>query len=207
VNDAVIVSTARTPIGKAFRGSLNHIKSPTLAAHAIRHALDRAAFEPGEVDDVILGAALPAGTAGMNLGRLSALAYNNWGDALANQRKYDEAITQYQKAAGLDPKSALAYNNWGDALANQRKYDEAITQYQKAADLDPKSALAYNNWGIALAKQHKYDEAITKYRKALDIDPTAAVVFENWSDALLKQGNYREAAKLMARNRELSSGK
>jgi acetyl-CoA C-acetyltransferase len=74
VNDAVIVSTARTPIGKAFRGSLNHIKSPTLAAHAIRHALDRAAFEPGEVDDVILGAALPAGTAGMNLGRLSALA-------------------------------------------------------------------------------------------------------------------------------------
>jgi acetyl-CoA C-acetyltransferase len=73
LKDAVIVSTARTAIGRAFRGSLNNIKSPTLMAHAIRHALERSRFEPGEVDDVIVGTALPAGTAGMNLGRLAAL--------------------------------------------------------------------------------------------------------------------------------------
>ena len=71
---AVIVSTARTPIGRAFRGALNHIKSPTLAAHAIRAAVDRAGLAAEEVDDVVLGTALPAGTAGMNLGRLAALA-------------------------------------------------------------------------------------------------------------------------------------
>jgi acetyl-CoA C-acetyltransferase len=73
LKDAVIVSTARTAIGRAFRGSLNNIKSPTLMAHAIRHALERSRLEPGEVDDVIVGTALPAGTAGMNLGRLAAL--------------------------------------------------------------------------------------------------------------------------------------
>ena len=74
MKDAVIVSTARTPIGAAFRGSLNHIKSPTLAAHAIRHAVERAAVEPAEIDDVVIGTVLAAGTAGMNIGRLAALA-------------------------------------------------------------------------------------------------------------------------------------
>jgi acetyl-CoA C-acetyltransferase len=71
---AVIVSTARTPIGRAFRGALNNIRSPTLAAHAIRHAVARAGLTGGQIDDVVLGTALPAGTAGMNLGRLAALA-------------------------------------------------------------------------------------------------------------------------------------
>jgi len=73
MTQAVIVSTARTPIGRAYRGALNHIKSPTLAAHAIRAAVDRAGLAAEEIDDVVLGTALPAGTAGMNLGRLAAL--------------------------------------------------------------------------------------------------------------------------------------
>jgi acetyl-CoA C-acetyltransferase len=70
---ALIVSTARTPIGRAFRGVLNNTKSPTLAGHAIRAAVDRAGLAGEEIDDVVLGTALPAGTAGMNLGRLAAL--------------------------------------------------------------------------------------------------------------------------------------
>ena len=74
MKDAVIVSTARTPIGVAFKGSLNNIKSPTLTAHAVRHAVDRAGVDGGEVDDVIIGAVLTAGTAGMNIGRLASLA-------------------------------------------------------------------------------------------------------------------------------------
>jgi acetyl-CoA acetyltransferase family protein len=74
MNEAVIVATARTGIGRAFRGSLNHIKSPSLAAHAIRHAVARARLEPGEVDDVVLGSVLTAGTSGMNVARLAALA-------------------------------------------------------------------------------------------------------------------------------------
>jgi len=74
MREAVIVSTARTPIGKAFRGSLNNIKSPTLAAHAIRNAVDRAGIEGAEVEDVALGSCLTAGTAGQNLARNAALA-------------------------------------------------------------------------------------------------------------------------------------
>lgn len=74
MTDAVIVSTARTPIGRAFRGSLNNTKSPTLAGHVIRAAVERAGLTAGDIEDVVLGTALPAGTAGMNLGRLAALA-------------------------------------------------------------------------------------------------------------------------------------
>ena len=73
MNDAIIVSTARTPIGRAFRGSLNNVKSPTLAAHAVRHAVERAGVEPAEIDDVVLGTVLGAGTAGMNVARYAAL--------------------------------------------------------------------------------------------------------------------------------------
>jgi acetyl-CoA acetyltransferase family protein len=74
MKDAVIVSTARTPIGLAFKGSLNNIKSPTMTAHAIRHAVDRAGVPLDAVDDVIIGSVLNAGTAGMNIARNASLA-------------------------------------------------------------------------------------------------------------------------------------
>jgi acetyl-CoA acetyltransferase len=74
MKDAVIVSTARSPIGVAFKGTLNNIKSPTLTAHAIRHAVERAGVSGEEIDDVVIGAVLTAGTAGMNVARLSSLA-------------------------------------------------------------------------------------------------------------------------------------
>src|SRR5690606_34347379 len=73
MRDAVIVSTARTPIGKAHRGALNNTKSPSMTGHAIEHAVRRAGIEPGEVEDVIIGAAMGAGTAGRNLARAAAL--------------------------------------------------------------------------------------------------------------------------------------
>lgn len=71
--DAVIVSTARTPIGKAYRGALNDTLGTELGAHAIRHAVARAGLEPAEVEDVILGTARPEGSTGMNIGRTAAL--------------------------------------------------------------------------------------------------------------------------------------
>lgn len=74
MKEAVIVSTARTPIGKAFRGALNHTKSPTMMGHAIAHAVTRAGIDPAEIDDVVVGSVLNAGSAGMNLGRTAALA-------------------------------------------------------------------------------------------------------------------------------------
>ena len=74
MKDVVIVSTARTPIGSAFRGSFNNIKSPTLAGHAIRAAVARSGVDPAEVEDVVMGSVLTAGTAGLNVARLAALA-------------------------------------------------------------------------------------------------------------------------------------
>lgn len=74
MKDAVIVSTARTPIGRAFRGAFNAIKSPTLMGHALRHAVSRAGIEGGEVEDVVIGTVLTGGTAGLNIARHAALA-------------------------------------------------------------------------------------------------------------------------------------
>ncbi len=62
MRDAVIVSTARTPIGKAYRGAFNITPAPTLAAHAIRAAVERAKIDPAEIDDTVFGAALQQGT-------------------------------------------------------------------------------------------------------------------------------------------------
>ncbi len=74
MTQAVIVSTARTPIGRAYRGALNDIRSPTLMAHSIRHAVARAGVDPAEIDDVVIGTVLSGGSAGMNLARNALLA-------------------------------------------------------------------------------------------------------------------------------------
>ena len=70
--EAVIVATARTPIGRAYRGAFNATPAPTLAAHAIRAAVERAGVAPGEIDDVIMGAALQQGHQA-TIGRTAAL--------------------------------------------------------------------------------------------------------------------------------------
>ena len=73
MSDAVIVSTARTPIGKAFRGAFNKTHGAVLTAHAISHAVSRAGVEPEEVEDVVIGCGLPEGATGHNVARLSAI--------------------------------------------------------------------------------------------------------------------------------------
>ena len=72
MRDAVIVSTARTPIGRAYRGAFNATPSPTLAAHAIRAAVERSGIDPAEAEDVIIGAALPQGVQ-QTIGRTATL--------------------------------------------------------------------------------------------------------------------------------------
>jgi acetyl-CoA acetyltransferase family protein len=74
MREAFIVSTARTGIGKAYRGAFNATKSPTLVAHVLNHAIARAGIEAGEIEDFVLGTVLGAGTAGMNLARNAVFA-------------------------------------------------------------------------------------------------------------------------------------
>ena len=73
MTDAVIVSTARTPLGKSWRGSFNMTHGASLAGHAIEQAVKRAGVDPAEIEDVVLGCALPQGATGLNIGRYAAI--------------------------------------------------------------------------------------------------------------------------------------
>src|SRR5215470_3740619 len=73
MREAVIVSTARTPIGKAYRGAFNDTQGQALGGHVIAEAVRRAGIDPAEVDDVVMGAALQQGSTGYNAARQCAL--------------------------------------------------------------------------------------------------------------------------------------
>ncbi len=73
MRSAVIVSTARTPIGRAYRGAFNDTQAQALGGHAIAQAVSRAGLDPAEVDDVVMGAALQQGSQGSNTARQCAL--------------------------------------------------------------------------------------------------------------------------------------
>ena len=74
MHEAVIVSTARTPIGRAYRGVFNNTNAPTMGGHAIRHAVARAGIDSNAVEDVIMGCGMPQGTQSHNIARLCALS-------------------------------------------------------------------------------------------------------------------------------------
>ena len=73
MTEVVIVSTARTPIGKAYNGAFNRTYAPTLASYAMRAALGRSGVDPAEVEEVMWGCARPEGTQGNNLARNAAI--------------------------------------------------------------------------------------------------------------------------------------
>lgn len=73
MREAVIVSTARTPIGRAYKGAFATTPAQTLAGHAIRHAVARSGVDPGEIEDVVLGCAMQMGTSFMNVARQSSM--------------------------------------------------------------------------------------------------------------------------------------
>ena len=73
MTEAVIVSTARTPIGKAYRGALNNTEGATLLGHAIEQAVKRAGVDPAEIEDVVMGAAMQQGATAGNIARKAAL--------------------------------------------------------------------------------------------------------------------------------------
>ena len=74
MREAVIVSAARTPIGKAYRGAYNNTGAPTLGSYSIKEAINRAGIDAAEVEDVVMGCAQQQGTQALNIGRLSGMA-------------------------------------------------------------------------------------------------------------------------------------
>jgi len=135
MKEAVIVSTARTPIGKAFRGAFNNTKSPTLMGHAIRHAVERAGIEGREVDDVIIGSVLNAGSAGMNIGRLSPLAaglpYSASGQTIDRQCSSGlMAIATAAKQIMVDGMNVVVAGGQENISEVQQKYFDWSSQCQ-----------------------------------------------------------------------------
>jgi len=171
MKDAVIVSTARTPIGQAFRGTLNNIKSPTMTAHAIRHAVERAGVDAGEIDDVVIGAVLTAGTAGMNIGRLASLAAG-LPDTVAGQtidRQCSSGLMAVATAAkqiivdGMDVVVAGGQDNIS-AVQNQyfpwvaEQADENVTRHSEHAYMPMLGTAEYvvRKFGISREAQDAY---------------------------------------------------
>jgi len=118
-----------------------------------------------------------------------ARPYLNLGEALANRKRYDEALTNLLKAIQIDPNYSEVRLNLGLLYGKQGNTKEAIEQYHKAIRIDPNFAKAYNNLGVALKEQGKTEEAISSLQKALQLDPDLVEAQMNLGAALAAQNN------------------
>jgi acetyl-CoA C-acetyltransferase len=135
VKDAVIVSTARTAIGRAYKGSLNDTKSPTLLGHALKHAAARAAIEPQEIEDVVAGTCLSAGTSGMNIARNASFAagfgYSASGQSIDRQCASGlMAIAIGAKQIMVDGMRIVVAGGQENISAEQTAYFDAVSRAQ-----------------------------------------------------------------------------
>lgn len=135
MREAVIVSTARTPIGKAYSGAFNNTKSPTLIGHAIKHAVKRASIDGSEIDDVVIGSVLTCGSAGMNIGRMGALAaglpYSVPGQTIERQCSSGlMAIANASKQIIVDGMDIIVAGGQENITEVQQQYFEWVTKAQ-----------------------------------------------------------------------------
>lgn len=138
MKDAVIVSTARTPIGRAYKGAFNHIKSPTMLGHALRHAAARADLDPQEIDDVVAGTVLSSGTAGMNVARNAALAagFGHQAPGQTVDRQCASGLMAVAIAAKqiiVDGMQVVIAGGQENISAEQAEYFERVSQSQDGA--------------------------------------------------------------------------
>lgn len=105
--------------------------------------------------------------------KLSAEDYNRRGMSLAEQGKYEDAITDYTRAIEIDPGKADYYVNRGIAYLNMKQFDLAIADFDKAIELDPTLAIAYANRGCAYASKGLLDLAISDFKKTIELSKNA----------------------------------
>jgi protein O-mannosyl-transferase len=134
------------------------------------------------------------------------------GLAYFQQRRADEAITQFQKALEIQPDYAEARYDLGTVLIQQGRLDEAILQLQKSLEIKPGYAPAHNNLGIALLKLGRLDEAIAHFKKSLEIRPDQVEIQNNlaWLLATSPQASLRNgslAVELAQRANQLAGAK
>lgn len=177
MREAVIVSTARTPIGKAYRGAFNNLEGPSLAAHAIRAAVERAGLAGPEIEDLIMGSALTQGSTGVNVARHAALAAG-LPDSVAG------VTLDRQCASGLN---AIA------AAANQVICDGVNVSI--AGGVESISLVQNNHWNA-----HRYRDPRVSEKYYLSMIETAEIVAKRYQvtrdaqDAYALQSQQRTAA-------------
>jgi Flp pilus assembly protein TadD len=135
--------------------------------------------------------------------------HNSLGRALRRLDRLDEAIAQFRRVIGINPRSPVAYNNLGLVLGEKAllngTQDEAIAQLNRAIELNRHYALPHYNLGRSFARQDKLDDAVIEFRHAIALDPKYAYTYVELGSALHHQGKVAEAIAEYQRAIELDS--
>lgn len=136
----------------------------------------------------------------------NAQAHNNFGGALVNCGRIEEAMRHFQKATEIDPGYAKAHSNFGSALANCGRIEEAMPHFQKAVEIDPTCAEAHNGLGSVLSALGCEEAAERHLQKALEIDANYAEAHNNLGSMLMRYGRVDEAVAEFRRALQLKPG-
>jgi len=126
-------------------------------------------------------------------------AYNSWGAALAGQRKYADAIAQYNKAIDLNPLDHKIFFNRAVAFEASRDYDRAIADYSQVIKLDRRNVAAFNNRGVVWRAKGDIDRALVDYDRAIEIDSGFYYSHANRASALCAKGQLDQAVAAINR--------
>jgi tetratricopeptide (TPR) repeat protein len=120
-----------------------------------------------------------------------ALAYINYGNAMASLGKFEEAKGAFNKAAELKPRDPIAFYSLGIVAEQQKRFDDAMSFYRKSVELDPRFENGYFNLAALYANLKRYDEAVAALRKVLEINPRADDARAMLADIQKQQGSKR----------------
>ncbi len=188
MSDAVIVSTARTPIGRAFRGALNNIKSPTMMGHAITHAVQRSGVDPAEIDDVVVGAVLTAGTAGSNIGRTASIAAGL--PASVSAQTIDRQCSSGLMAIATAAKQ-IAFDGMKVCVAGGQDNISAVQQQYlgwAAEQMDPNVTAQYEHAYMPMLKTAEY--VADKYNVSREAQDAYALASQQRTAAAQAAGHF-----------------
>ncbi|MBT6346177.1 MAG: tetratricopeptide repeat protein [Nitrospina sp.] len=121
------------------------------------------------------------------------IVYNNLGHALVKEKRYEEAIVQFQQGLKINPTYAKTYNNLGHAFNELKRYDESIEYFLQAIKIEANYAEAYNNLGNALKQTGRVKESIVYYSEAIRFKGDYAGAYFNLAGALGRQGQSEKA--------------
>ena len=119
-----------------------------------------------------------------------------------DQKRYDEAKVEFDKALSVNSEDAEAHNGLGRVALIERRYEDAEKAFRRASELNSKEPAYHSNLGLALQNLKKYDEAIRKYQQAVEIDHKYADAYFNWGCLLLDLKRYEEAIAVYRRATE-----